>query len=105
MSPIASTSSGSAAATSGQTSQTGQNSSDDYQTMFLQLLVAQLQNQDPLNPVDGTAFVTQLAQMQQVQQSINTGQAVSSILEDANQLVSDLGGTSSSTGSSPVTQP
>lgn len=30
--------------------------------VFLQLLVAQLKNQDPENPADGTAFVTQLAQ-------------------------------------------
>jgi len=99
MSPIPHISSSSAADTSSQTSQTGQNSSQDYQTTFLQLLVAQLQNQDPTNPVDGTAFVTQLAQMQQVEQSISTGQAVSSILEDANQLVSDLG------GAKPVSQP
>jgi flagellar basal-body rod modification protein FlgD len=31
-------------------------------TMFLQLLVEQLKNQDPANPADGTQFVTQLAQ-------------------------------------------
>ena len=64
--------------------------------MFLQLLVAQLQNQDPTNPVDGTTFVTQLAQMQQVEQTIATGQTVSSILADANQLVADLGAADSS---------
>jgi flagellar basal-body rod modification protein FlgD len=41
---------------------------------FLQLLVSQLQNQDPLNPADGTQFVTQLAQFSQLEQmlSINT---------------------------------
>src|SRR5208283_3351537 len=36
---------------------------------FLKLLMAQLQNQDPLSPSDGTEFVTQLAQFSQVQQS------------------------------------
>jgi flagellar basal-body rod modification protein FlgD len=36
---------------------------------FLQLLVAQLKNQDPLNPADGTAFVTQLATFSGVEQS------------------------------------
>jgi flagellar basal-body rod modification protein FlgD len=36
---------------------------------FLKLLMAQLQNQDPLQPTDGTEFVTQLAQFSQVQQS------------------------------------
>ncbi len=30
---------------------------------FLQLLVAQLQNQDPLNPTSGTQFISQTAQM------------------------------------------
>ena len=99
MSPVSSSSSGSTAG-SGQTSQTGQSSPANYQTMFLQLLVAQLQNQDPLNPVDGTAFVSQLAQMQQVEQTINIGQSVSSILADANQLVTATGGTPAGNGSS-----
>ena len=36
-------------------------------TMFMQLLVAQIQNQDPLNPTDGTEYVSQLAQLPQVQ--------------------------------------
>ena len=38
--------------------------------MFLQLLVAQLQNQDPLNPTDSTTFVTQLAQFSELEQVI-----------------------------------
>ncbi len=29
---------------------------------FLRMLIAQLKNQDPLNPLDGTAFTAQLAQ-------------------------------------------
>ena len=32
------------------------------ESTFLQLLVAQLKNQDPEQPTDGTAFVTELAQ-------------------------------------------
>lgn len=35
---------------------------------FLKLLVAQLKNQDPLNPMDGMAFVGQLAQFSQLEQ-------------------------------------
>lgn len=54
--------------------------------MFLQLLVAQLKNQDPLNPVQGTEFVTQLAQFQQLEQSLNTGEDVSAIRADLDQL-------------------
>ncbi|MGA2038455.1 MAG: flagellar hook capping FlgD N-terminal domain-containing protein [Bryobacteraceae bacterium] len=63
------------------------------QDMFLQLLVAQLKNQDPLNPVDGTAFVTQLAEFQQLDTSISTGSDVSSILQDLNTLVGNNGDT------------
>src|SRR5215468_10693093 len=41
---------------------------------FLKLLVEQLKNQDPLKPQDDTAFVAQLAQFSQLEQSmgINT---------------------------------
>ena len=38
--------------------------------MFLQLLVSQLQNRDPLNPADSTQFVSQLAQFSQLEQVI-----------------------------------
>lgn len=37
------------------------------QDQFIQLLVAQLQNQDPLEPVDSQSFITQLSQLQTVQ--------------------------------------
>jgi len=37
---------------------------------FLQLLVAQLKNQDPMNPADGLQFVTELAQFSQLEQSV-----------------------------------
>jgi len=37
---------------------------------FLQLLVAQIKNQDPLNPTDGVQFLTQLAQFSQLEQTI-----------------------------------
>ena len=37
--------------------------------VFLQLLIAQLEHQDPENPADGTQFVTQLATFAQVDQS------------------------------------
>jgi len=37
---------------------------------FLQLLVAQLKNQDPMNPADGMQFVSELAQFSQLEQTI-----------------------------------
>ncbi|TYP00206.1 flagellar basal-body rod modification protein FlgD [Geothermobacter ehrlichii] len=38
---------------------------------FLQLLVAQLENQDPLNPADPTEFTAQLAQFSALEQMFN----------------------------------
>jgi len=38
--------------------------------VFLQLLVSQIQNQDPLNPTDSTQFVSQLAQFSELEQVI-----------------------------------
>jgi flagellar basal-body rod modification protein FlgD len=37
---------------------------------FLQLLVAQLQNQDPTQPQDGIQFITQLAQFASLEQQV-----------------------------------
>lgn len=54
--------------------------------MFLQLLVAQLKNQDPLSPTDSMQFVQQLAQFQQLEQSVNTGQDISEIRSDMDLL-------------------
>ncbi|MBI4891094.1 MAG: hypothetical protein HY821_10760 [Acidobacteria bacterium] len=39
--------------------------------VFLQLLVAQIKNQNPLNPSDGVEFVAQLAQFTQLEQSMS----------------------------------
>ena len=47
--------------------------------MFLQLLVAQIKNQDPMSPTDGVQFLTQLAQFQQLEQSMNSGQDLTAI--------------------------
>ena len=69
------------------------------ENMFLQLLVAQLQNQDPTNPADSTAFVTQLAQFQTMEQSMNQGTDISAIRADLDQLVASLGATTASSQS------
>ena len=55
--------------------------------MFLQLLVAQLRNQDPMSPSDGTQFIGQLAQFQQLEQSVNSGSDIAAIRQDLDQLV------------------
>jgi flagellar basal-body rod modification protein FlgD len=64
--------------------------------MFLQLLVAQLQNQDPLNPTDSTQFVSQLAQFSSLEQTMQ-------IRADTDTLVTDAAATSNSTTSNSTT--
>lgn len=49
----------------------GQVSGEQLNNQFMTLLVAQIQNQDPLNPADGTEFVSQMAQLSQVQSTEN----------------------------------
>ncbi len=73
--------------------------------MFLQLLVAQLQNQDPMNPTDSSTFVTQLAQFQQLESTVNMGQDVSGIRSDADQFLADYtAGAATTTGSTSTNQ-
>jgi len=47
---------------------------------FLQLLTTQLQNQDPLNPMDSNQFTQQLVEFSQVEQQINTNTNLSSLI-------------------------
>jgi len=51
------------------------------QNVFLQLLVAQLKNQDPDNPASGTEFVTQLAQFTTLEQQTQSRTDLDSILK------------------------
>jgi flagellar basal-body rod modification protein FlgD len=67
---------------------------------FLNLLVAQLENQDPLNPTDGTQFVTQLAQFTQVDQTIGISQNIATIVQDLGTLTG-----AGSTSTAPATPP
>jgi flagellar basal-body rod modification protein FlgD len=56
---------------------------------FLQLLVAQLQHQDPTQPTEGTEFVTQLAQFSQVEQAQNQTQELTTISNQMSGLSSN----------------
>jgi flagellar basal-body rod modification protein FlgD len=62
-------------------------SSDVSKNMFLQLLVAQIKNQDPLSPADGVQFLTQLAQFSQLEKSISINDNLTAIRADMDQLV------------------
>ncbi|WP_457573017.1 flagellar hook assembly protein FlgD [Desulfolithobacter sp.] len=48
---------------------------------FLTLLVAQLQNQDPLNPTDSSEWTAQLAQYSQLEQSMNLNDTMEELLD------------------------
>ena len=50
----------------------------DFET-FLKLLTTQLTNQDPLNPLDSTEFVAQIAQFSAVEQQVQTNSALGRI--------------------------
>ena len=65
---------------------------EDY-TTFLQLLTAQISNQDPLEPMDSTTFVTQLAQLSQVEQAAQTNV----LLEDLGAQLDSISLTASAT--------
>lgn len=47
---------------------------------FLQLMIAELQNQDPLNPADNTALLTQLSQIRQVASSDKLSSTLDTVL-------------------------
>ena len=60
---------------------TGSNQNDpvnqnEERDLFLSLLVAQLKNQDPLSPKEGTEFVAQLAQFNSLDQLIGIRNAI-----------------------------
>ena len=68
---------------------------DIDKNMFLQLLIAQLRHQDPMKPSDGTAFIAQLAQFQQLEQSINAGQDIAAMRGDLEQFLASASSTTS----------
>lgn len=73
-SPVRTTTSSDQIASNGKTDAAGLSS------MFLELLVAQISNQNPLNPMDGTEYVSQLAEFSSVESlenlNIQSGQQI-----------------------------
>lgn len=65
--------------------------SENFDT-FLNLLVAQLQNQDPLEPTETEQFVQQLVQFSQVEQQIETNGSLEQLLDlqNANQAATAI---------------
>ena len=56
----------------------GTKASSDYET-FLKMLTVQMQNQDPLNPIDSADYAVQLATFSGVEQAVRTNQILESL--------------------------
>jgi flagellar basal-body rod modification protein FlgD len=80
----ASTSAGTAATTSTSSTSSSSSSSNglstnDLESTFLNLLVTELQNQDPTQPVDPTEMVSQMVSLNQLDQLISINQTLTSL--------------------------
>ncbi|KQT21059.1 MAG: flagellar hook assembly protein FlgD [Bradyrhizobium sp.] len=87
----------------GTTSATSSNSVD-YNT-FLQLLIAQMKNQDPTNPMDTAQYMSQFAQLSTVEQAMQTNAKLDALLSSqslsqANGLIGKTVSFTDSTGAS-----
>jgi flagellar basal-body rod modification protein FlgD len=60
-------------------SQASAKTSLDYDS-FLKLLIAQMKNQDPTNPMDATEQISQLATFSQVEQTIQTNSNLETLI-------------------------
>lgn len=78
---IASLNSTTSLAAVGPQTTTSTNSAGDlnYES-FLRLLVAQMKNQDPLNPMEGTEYTAQLAQFSSLEQSIKMNDKLDAVI-------------------------
>ncbi len=81
MTVTATSAANSASTQTSSSSSTGNDNTLNYNN-FLQLLVAQLQNQDPTNPADPTTFVSQLASFSSVEQQVNTNSKLDALLTE-----------------------
>ncbi len=83
-------------ASTGSTTQTqaSTKTAQDQQSQFLQLLVAQIKGQNPLDPMQGSEFVTQLAQFSSLEQLTHMNSSleqlahISSTMDAVQQLLS-----------------
>ncbi len=79
MNPISGLGSTYAEQTAAQTTNSFGSSSNVSKEEFLKLLVTQLQNQDPMNPINNEQFITQLATFSSLEQLMSINAAVSKL--------------------------
>jgi flagellar hook assembly protein FlgD len=63
---------------------------------FLELLVTQLQNQDPMNPMDNQAFITQLATFSSLEQLMSINQGVTKLAGASSEAAASENGSENS---------
>jgi flagellar basal-body rod modification protein FlgD len=80
MTVSATTSATSTSTSSSSSSSTAAASATVNYNQFLQLLVAELQNQDPTSPTDPTQYMSQLASFSSVEQQIQTNSKLDTML-------------------------
>lgn len=68
-----------ASSSSSGSSSTGSGTISSDFTTFLKMLTVQMQNQDPLNPIDSTDYAVQLATFSGVEQQVQTNQLLQSL--------------------------
>ncbi|HUK35939.1 MAG TPA: flagellar hook capping FlgD N-terminal domain-containing protein [Vicinamibacterales bacterium] len=109
MADVSAVSSGTSADTSTATDALTQQTGSLGEDAFMQLLITQLQNQDPTQPEDSTQFVTQLAQFTSLEklttmnQSLTSVPDIDSVLNKIEQQISGLTGALSSVGAPATT--
>lgn len=59
-------------------------------TDFLQLLMTQLANQNPLDPTDPTEFTSQLATFSSLEQQISTNDTLTSISDNLSSMLTQV---------------
>lgn len=59
------------------------------QDIFMQLLVAQLKYQNPMNPADGVEFMTQLTQFSQLEQTVSIRKGLESLNDMVSSMISE----------------
>ena len=69
--PLLAAAANSSANSSNNASSASSSAAQQQQSEFLSLLVTQLKEQNPLDPTDGTQFVTQLAQFSSLNELVN----------------------------------
>jgi flagellar basal-body rod modification protein FlgD len=74
------------------------------ESMFLQLLVAQMKYQDPTSPQDPTQFVGELAQFSQLEQTLGIKQDTDTIVQDMSAAATTAPATTTPTTTPTTTQ-